>query len=47
MHGGRLRKYYHITDAGQQRIAQFKNEWEEIVSIYQFITKGGNGDDQK
>ncbi len=41
-HGGRLRKYYHITDAGRLRIAQFKNEWEEIVSIYRFITREGN-----
>ena len=40
-HGGRLRKYYHITDAGRLRITQFKNEWEEIVSIYRFITREG------
>ena len=38
-HGGRLRKYYHITDAGLKRIADFKNEWKEIMSIYQFVTK--------
>ena len=39
-HGGRLRKYYHITDAGRQRIAAFKEEWEEMLMIYQFVTKG-------
>lgn len=36
---GRLRKYYHITNQGLRRIEDFKNEWSEIVSIYQFIIK--------
>lgn len=39
-HDGRLRKYYHITDAGHRRIEEFKNEWKEVISIYQFVTKG-------
>lgn len=38
-HGGRLRKYYHITDVGLKRIEDFKIEWEEILSIYRFVTK--------
>ena len=38
-HGGRLRKYYRITDAGRGRIADFKEEWNEILSIYRFVTK--------
>ncbi|MBO5318119.1 MAG: PadR family transcriptional regulator [Oscillospiraceae bacterium] len=38
-HDGRLRKYYHITGAGQKRIEDFKNQWNEILSIYQFVTK--------
>lgn len=38
-HGGRLRKYYHITDAGHRRIADFKDEWKEMLAIYQFVTK--------
>ncbi len=38
-HGGRLRKYYHITDSGLKRIEEFKNEWKEILSIYNFVTK--------
>ena len=37
-HGGRLRKYYHITKAGLDRIEDFKNEWREVMSIYQFVT---------
>ena len=38
-HGGRLRKYYRITGAGLSRIEEFKNEWREVMSIYQFVTK--------
>ena len=30
-HDGRLRKYYRIQD--------FKEEWREIMTIYQFVTK--------
>lgn len=39
-HDGRLRKYYHITDEGLKRIEEFKEEWKEILSIYQFVVKG-------
>ena len=38
-HGGRLRKYYHITELGRARIEEFKAEWEQIESIYQFIIR--------
>ena len=38
-HNGRLRKYYHITEAGLDRIEAFKAEWAEIMSIYRFVTK--------
>ena len=38
-HGGRLRKYYRITAQGEQRIAEFKADWAEMLAIYQFITK--------
>jgi len=38
-HNGRLRKYYHITPQGLKRIDDFKDEWNEIVSIYKFITR--------
>ena len=38
-HGGRLRKYYRITEAGIRRIDEFKAEWKEILSIYQFVSK--------
>ncbi len=39
-HGGRLRKYYHITKAGIGRIEDFKDEWREVMAIYQFVSKG-------
>lgn len=42
-HGGRLRKYYHITEAGTRRIAEFKEEWKELLAIYQFVTKEDAG----
>ena len=44
-HGGRLRKYYHITDEGLRRLSDFKDEWSEMVSIYRFVTKGDDGND--
>ncbi len=40
-HNGRLRKYYHITEAGRARLVAFAEEWREINSIYQFVTRGG------
>jgi PadR family transcriptional regulator PadR len=36
---GRLRKYYHITNKGLNRIEDFKNEWKQLSEIYAFITK--------
>ena len=45
-HGGRLRKYYRITDAGRKRIEEFKDDWKEILSIYQFVMKGDTGSDE-
>ena len=44
-HGGRLRKYYHITKAGLERIENFKSEWEEIMAVYRFVTKEDDGNE--
>ena len=44
-HGGRLRKYYHITNAGLGRIEDFKNEWREVMSIYSFVVKEESKDE--
>ena len=38
-HNGRLRKYYHITPLGLDRIEDFKAEWREIMLIYKFVAK--------
>ena len=38
-HNGRLRKYYRITPLGRKRIEAFREEWEEMISIYQFVTR--------
>lgn len=40
-HGGRLRKYYNITELGIKRIEEFKEEWREVMTIYKFVTKEG------
>ena len=38
-YGGRLRKYYHITDTGRDRILDFQEEWREVMNIYRFVTR--------
>ena len=38
-HNGRLRKYYHITDAGRVRLSTFEEEWKELKQIYEFVTR--------
>ena len=38
-HNGRLRKYYHITKLGLERIEQFKEEWKDIRIIYSYISE--------
>ena len=45
-HNGRLRKYFHITPAGLARIDDFRKEWQEIIAIYQFVTKEGQVHEQ-
>ena len=44
-HGGRLRKYYHITRSGLNRIEEFKREWSEVMDIYSFIVREDAGND--
>ena len=43
-HNGRLRKYYHITSNGLERIEEFKEELKEMMTIYEFICKEDNHD---
>ena len=42
-HNGRLRKYYHITPQGVQRRETFKKDWNELLTIYQYIVREGDG----
>jgi len=44
-HNGRLRKYYHITDAGRARLDAFAEEWKEIMAIYHFVTQEATDDE--
>ncbi len=37
-YNGRLRKYYKITEDGLRKISDFKNEWKEVMMVYNFIT---------
>lgn len=41
-HGGRLRKYYRITEAGTERIGEFMEDWKEMLAIFRFVTRGEN-----
>ena len=36
-HNGRLRKYYHITPRGRERIDAFLEEWDEMKQVYTFV----------
>ena len=38
-HNGRLRKYYHITASGLERLKAFEEEWKELKQIYEFVTR--------
>lgn len=38
-HNSRLRKYYRITDSGQQRISDFLEEWKVVMRAYQIIER--------
>lgn len=41
----RLRKYYHITEMGLQRLNEFVEDWRELMLIYQFVTKEDGSND--
>ncbi len=37
-HNGRLRKYYKITSLGKKKISDFLFEWDEVMTVYKYIT---------
>ena len=39
-HNSRLRKYYRITDKGRERLAQFCQEWDDMMKLYDYIKEG-------
>ncbi|OLP65748.1 hypothetical protein BACPU_13660 [Bacillus pumilus] len=43
-HNSRLRKYYGITQSGREHMAQFLDEWDQVMAIYEFIS-GGQGNE--
>ena len=45
-HNGRLRKYYRITGGGLDRLREFREEWNEISAIAEFIIRECDNDDQ-
>ncbi|MDD2213768.1 MAG: PadR family transcriptional regulator [Oscillospiraceae bacterium] len=45
-HQGRLRKYYRITPAGQARLAEARQDWEDLQQIYRFILRPEAEDQQ-
>ncbi|MBE6131505.1 MAG: PadR family transcriptional regulator [Erysipelotrichaceae bacterium] len=44
-HNSRLRKYYHITSIGKNRLRDFIEDWREIMLIYKFVSKEDNIND--
>lgn len=44
-HDGRLRKYYRITREGLKRLGEFKDEWREVMLIYEFVSREGEEND--
>ena len=36
-HGGRLRKYYRITEQGRARLDEFVTEWDQVRTVYRYI----------
>lgn len=42
-HNSRLRKYYRLTPAGQQRIRDFLVEWQDVMRAYHYIAAQETG----
>ena len=41
-HNGRTRKYFEITEAGEKKIRDFLDEWDEMKQIYTFVSDNYN-----
>ncbi len=38
-HNGRLRKFYHITDKGRDKIRDYLLDFKELMNIYNYIAQ--------
>lgn len=41
---GRLRKYYAITQLGKNRLQEFRKEWAELATVYDFVNRRTNNE---
>ena len=46
-HNGRLRKYYHLTDVGREKLNAFAEEWIQIMEIYEYVIREEKNDEQE
>ena len=46
-HNGRLRKYYHLTGAGREKLRKYVKELAELERIIRIIAKGAGSDGEK
>ena len=42
-HNSRLRKYYHLTDRGRQRIGEFLVEWQDVMRACRYTAASQEG----
>ncbi len=45
-YNNRIRKYYTITDEGRQTLKDFSKDKEHLLKILDFISQGGEEDDE-
>lgn len=43
-HNSRLRKFYRLTEAGEQQIERFLESWSEVEKMYDFIRGSGKSE---
>ena len=43
-HNSRLRKYYKLTAGGHAKIQAFVMEWQEVMTVYEFIAEDASND---
>ncbi|NTV78308.1 MAG: PadR family transcriptional regulator [Clostridiales bacterium] len=45
-HNSRLRKYYKITNTGNQKISEFLIEWKAVMEVYELIKENQKQNDK-